>query len=65
VPVIDLYAESGLMPLVNSHQRYFANPDTDMLHPNSRGQQRIACTMLYKMLSMPSDFKLNDGLFDL
>jgi hypothetical protein len=65
VPVIDLYAESGLCPLVTSHQRYFADPDTDMLHPNTRGQERIARVMFYKMLSMPSDFKLNDGLFDL
>ena len=63
VPVIDLYAESGLHPLTVSHQRYFSNPDTDMLHPSTRGHERIARTMLYRMLSMPSEFKVSDGLF--
>ena len=63
VPVIDLYAESGLHPLTVSHQRYFSNPDTDMLHPSTRGHERLACTMLYRMLSMPAEFKVSDGLF--
>ncbi len=63
VPVIDLYAESGLFPLTKSHQRFFADADRDMLHPNSRGHERIARTMLYKMLTMPTDFKREDGLF--
>jgi len=65
VPVIDLHADSGLFPLATSHQRYFGNPDTDMLHPNTRGHERIARTMLYKMLALPADFKRDDGLFDL
>ena len=59
----NLYAESGLFPLTKSHQRFFADADRDMLHPNSRGHERIARTMLYKMLTMPTDFKREDGLF--
>ena len=64
VPVIDLYSESGLFPLATSHQRYFHDADTDMLHPSARGHDRIARTMLYKMLSLPPDFKRADGLFE-
>jgi len=64
VPVIDLYADSGLFPLATSHQRYFHDPDTDMLHPNARGHERIARTMLYRMLTVPADFKRDDGLFE-
>ena len=63
VPVLDLYRDSGLFPLVKSHQRYFRDADTDMLHPNERGHERLARTMLYWMLSVPSDFKRDDGLF--
>ena len=63
VPVIDLYAESGLCPLVTSHQRYFHDPDSDMLHPNTNGHARIAQTMLYRMLMLPADFRRDDGLF--
>ena len=63
VPVIDLYAESGLLPLVKSHQRFFADADRDLLHPNTRGHDRIARTMLGRMLSLPPDFKRDDGLF--
>ena len=61
--MIDLYAESGLLPIVKSHQRYFADADRDMLHPNSRGHDRIARTILGRMLSLPPDFKRDDGLF--
>ena len=63
MPVIDLYAESGLLPIVKSHQRFFADADRDMLHPNSRGHDRIARTILGRMLTLPPDFKLDDGLF--
>ena len=63
VPVIDLYAESGLLPIVKSHQRFFADADRDRLHPNSRGHDRIARTILCRMLALPPEFKKADGLF--
>ena len=63
VPVIDLYAESGPFPLTKSHQRFFADHDRDMLHPNSRGHERISRTILGRMLTLPPNFKRDDGLF--
>ena len=45
VPVIDLYHNSGLFPLDSNYAQYFANSNTDMLHPNALGHQRIAQTI--------------------
>ena len=63
VPVIDLYAESGLLPTVQSHQRFFLDADGDMFYPNSRGHERIARVILGRMLAFPPEFKRHDGLF--
>lgn len=41
-PVIDLYAESALMPVLDEHTPYFNNAETDRLHPNCLGHARIA-----------------------
>lgn len=49
-PLIDLYRNSGLHPLTPSHAQFFHLPDTDLLHPNAEGHNRIAQTMLYQML---------------
>lgn len=57
VPVIDLYAESGLFPVEPAHAMYFHDAETDRLHPNAAGHRRIAETMAYRLLSMPPDFK--------
>ena len=62
IPVIDLYAECGLLPSVKSHQRFFAT-DGDALRLNARGQERIARTILCRMLALPPEFKRIDGLF--
>lgn len=40
--LIDLNAESGLYPMLDSHLRYFGNPATDRLHPNTEGHERLA-----------------------
>ena len=53
-PLIDLYRISGLHPLTESHGQFFANPETDRLHPGTAGHQRIAQTMTYQMLALPS-----------
>jgi len=42
VPVVDLYSNSGLFPLYDEYTKYFANPNTDRLHPNDLGHRRIA-----------------------
>ena len=53
VPVIDLNALCGLNPMVEEHARYFADPDTDRLHPNAKGHERIARTLLYQLQALP------------
>jgi GDSL-like Lipase/Acylhydrolase. len=54
VPVVDLNATSGLYPLVNG-TTYF-HTDKDLLHPNDAGQDRMARTLMYQLLSLPCKF---------
>ena len=42
IPFIDLYNNTGLYPLLEEYSQYFSNAETDMLHPNENGHQRIA-----------------------
>jgi hypothetical protein len=56
VPVIDLYATSGLYPMAESHLQYFHKKDTDRLHPNALGDYRLAKTIQYQLLALPSGF---------
>ena len=56
VPVIDWNASCGLFPLIDSNLQYFAKPDIDQLHPNDKGQQRMARTLMYQLLTLPCLF---------
>ena len=56
VPIIDLYSMSGLYPLSDSYTRYFRNRETDRLHLNSEGNYRLAKTIQYQLLTIPSTF---------
>lgn len=56
VPLIDLYSSSGLFPMAESHLQYFHNKDTDRLHPNALGDYRLAKTIQYQLLALPSGF---------
>lgn len=56
VPVIDWNATSGLFPLLNEHGVYFKS-DTDLLHPNDAGHQRMAQTLMYQLLALPCAFE--------
>ncbi len=56
VPIIDLYSISGLYPLSDSHTRYFRDMETDRLHLNSEGNYRLAKTIQYQLLTLPSTF---------
>lgn len=56
VPVIDLNALCGLNPMLEEHSRYFSNPQTDLLHPNAKGHERIARTLLYQLQALPCRF---------
>lgn len=53
VPVIDLHAISGLNPMVEEQVPYFKNPETDRLHPNTKGHERIARTLMQQLLMHP------------
>ena len=54
VPLIDLYSLSGLHPILDSYTKYFLNANTDRLHPNSAGNFRLAKTIQYQLLALPS-----------
>ena len=54
VPVIDWNATSGLYPM-HGGQEYFGH-DYDRLHPNDKGQQRMARTLYYQLLALPCTF---------
>lgn len=57
VPVIDLNALCGLHPNTPAHAKYFANKDTDRLHPNADGHYRIAKTLARQLASLPANFE--------
>lgn len=56
VPLIDLFTISGLYPINDVYNKYFENSKTDMLHPNSEGNYRLAKTIQYQLMSLPSTF---------
>jgi len=56
VPLIDLYSLSGLFPLADAHVLYFHDKETDRLHPNAAGDYRLAKTIQYQLLALPSTF---------
>ena len=47
--VIDLNAESGLFPLLESHARFFRNSEKDLLHPNDAGHELIERAILRRL----------------
>lgn len=53
VPVIDMNALTGLNPMVDSQLSYFYNPSFDRLHPSTKGQERMARTLMYQLLALP------------
>jgi lysophospholipase L1-like esterase len=53
VPVIDMNAVSGLYPMMDEHAQYFADPETDCLHPNDKGHERMARTLYYQLAVLP------------
>jgi len=58
VPVIDLFAESGLLPREKEYGFYFAKPGTtDMLHPSTAGHDRLARVIEARLRTMPPTFK--------
>lgn len=56
VSVIDLNAVSGLNPMVDEQLQYFYDASFDRLHPNTKGQERMARTLMYQLLAFPCTF---------
>lgn len=56
VPVIDLNAVSGMFATMDETAVNYHNADTDRLHPNDQGHQRIARTLEYQLLTLPCVF---------
>jgi len=56
-PLVDLYRDSGLHPLTESHGQFFHDPETDRLHPGAAGHERLADTIMYRLLALPATFR--------
>ncbi|MFA4046824.1 SGNH/GDSL hydrolase family protein [Prevotella sp. PCHR] len=56
VPVIDLNALCGLNPSLDEHRQYFKDEGKDLLHPNDKGHERMARTIMYGLLALPCGF---------
>ena len=56
VPVIDFNAVTGLNPMVEEQLIYFYDAGYDRLHPNTKGQERMARTLMYQFLALPVAF---------
>ncbi len=57
VPVIDLNAVSGLMPAMDEYAYCFHDSETDRLHPNAAGHERMARALMYQLQMYPADFR--------
>ena len=55
VPVIDLNSLCGLYPNAASHARFFHKKDTDLLHPNAKGHEKMARTIAYQLLGLSAE----------
>lgn len=53
VPVIDLNSLCGLYPMLDEYAQYFNDADTDRLHPNNKGHERMAKTLYYQLIGIP------------
>lgn len=56
VPVLDVNATSGLFPVFDEGAVNYHNADTDRLHPNDLGHERLARTLEYQLLALPCVF---------
>lgn len=56
IPVIDFDAVTGMNPMVEEQLTYFYDSKFDRLHPNTKGQERMARTLMYQLLALPCAF---------
>jgi lysophospholipase L1-like esterase len=50
VPVIDINAVTGMNPMVEEQLSYFHDPSFDRLHLSTKGQERLARTLMYQLM---------------
>lgn len=53
VSVIDMNALCGLFPMAENHGKYFFDSETDRLHPNAAGHERMAKVLMQQLLMIP------------
>lgn len=53
VPVIDMNSLCGLYPMLDEYAQFFRDADTDRLHPNDAGHERMAKALMYQLLTVP------------
>lgn len=56
VPVIDFNAITGLNPMAEEQLIYFYDAGFDRLHPSTKGQERMARTLMHQLVSLPGAF---------
>lgn len=61
IPVIDFNAVTGMNPMVEEQLIYFYDAGYDRLHPDTKGQERMARTLMYQLLALPATFKYSVG----
>ena len=54
VPVIDLFSDSGLLPIYDEYDQYMHISGSDELHPNALGHQRLAQVIAKHLNSIPA-----------
>lgn len=59
IPVIDLNAVTGLNPMVEEQVMYFYDSGYDRLHPNTKGQERIARSLFHQLILYPCTLENN------
>ena len=53
LPVIDFNSVTGMNPMIEEQLIYFYDSGFDRLHPNTKGQERMARTLMYQLLALP------------
>lgn len=56
IPVIDINGLAGINPMVEEQLIYLNDASFDRLHLNTKGQERMARTLMYQLLTLPVDF---------
>ena len=42
--------------MMDEYSQYFHNAEKDRLHPNDKGHERMARTLMYQLMALPCTF---------